>query len=122
MRVELSEGRIIVPFKKTTLSGVFDLKPFDNSQNGKQRRYYWKCLIHAIADYTGYTEQETHGRMGFMFLLDKTGKTPYVRSSESITAKEREVYHEDIRRFSSVELGLYLPLPNEYEQIIKQKG
>lgn len=113
--VTIHEGRIISPFKHTQISGKYDLKKPDNSQTGQQRRYYWKCLIKPIAEYTGYTNDETHGRMGYMHLLDKSGKTPFVPSTESLTPKRREVYHEDIRRFSSTDLELYLELPNEYD-------
>ena len=114
-KVEINTGRIIKPYSKTDITGVFDLKPWDNSQNGKQRRYYWKCLINVIADYTGYPPQEVHEKMAFRFLLIDDGKSKRIRSTEKLTAKEREVYHEDIRRFASVELELYLMLPNEFK-------
>ena len=115
MKIEIKNGQIIWPQKQTDVSGLYDLSVWDNSQTGRQRRYYWKCLIKAIADYTGYTKDEAHEKMAYMFLLVDDGKGKRVRSTEKLTAKEREVYHEDIRRFCSVKLDLYLPLPNEFK-------
>jgi len=114
-KVKIEKGHILWPFEQTQVCGIFDLKLWDNSQNGKQRRYYWKCLIKEIADYTGYSDQEVHEKMAYRFLLVDDGKSKRVRSTEKLTAKEREVYHEDIRRFASVELELYLCLPNEFK-------
>ena len=115
MQVEISEGRIILPYKHAQLTGKFTLEELDNTQSGKQRRYYWKCLIKPISDYTGYTKKEAHGRMAYKFLLNNEGKTPFVPSTEDLTPKRREEYHEDIRRFASTDLSMYLELPNEYD-------
>jgi len=122
MKVEIRNGRIVAPNVPKVVDGEYELEKVDNSQTGKQRRYYWKCLIRPISEHTGYTEKETHGRMAYMFILNDIGKTPYVESTEDLSPKRREIYHEDIRRFASTDLSLYLELPNEYDyrKIIKE--
>jgi hypothetical protein len=49
--------------------------------------------------------------MGMKFLLDKTKKAPYVRSTASLTTQEFSEYVEKIRNF--VAQWVYVPTPEE---------
>ena len=72
-----------------------------------------QVLVKQIADYTGYTSEETHAKLAYKFLLVRDEKTPYVRSTTTLNTTEMEKYNEDVRRWASSFLSLYLPLPNE---------
>ena len=79
-----------------------------------QNRYYWGVIVKAISDYTGHTDEEIHSLLKWKFLKKRDEKgLEYVPSTMDITAREREQYHEDCRRWGVVVLGLSIPLPNE---------
>ena len=113
MKIQVTDSRIIAPHLDIQ-DGVYELKKWSNKTSDKQRRYYWGCLIKAISDYSGYTEQETHEKMKEIHLRVTDKGSPYNRSTQDLNTKEREEYHEDVRRWGSTVLGLYLPLPREY--------
>lgn len=75
----------------------------DISRN--QENYYWAVIIKSIMDVTGYSKNETHELMKNMFLSGG--------STKELTTSQAEKYYSEIRGWASVELGLYLPLPNE---------
>ena len=82
----------------------------------RQRRYYFGVIVKLISDYTGYTKEETHSILKWKFLRRKTEQGfDYVPSTESLSTKDREAYHEDCRLWGNVVFQLNIPLPNEYE-------
>lgn len=86
-------------------------KPRSNNQNA----YYWDIPIQMIADHTGMTPDETHEAMKFLFLKKHVGSIVTVRSSATLNTLEFEEFTENIRRFASSELNIYIPLPNEVD-------
>ena len=72
----------------------------------KQNRYYWKCLVKPICEYTGYHQFELHELLKERFIL---------KTSKELTKKEFQIYCEEIRAWAAVDLGLHLQAPNEYE-------
>jgi len=116
MIVEISEGRIIKPFGKTDISGKFDLTPFKKKRTNPQNSYYWGCLVKHISNETGHDPDDTHGKLAYKFLLVKTESQPFVRSTTSLNTVEMEDYNENVRRWASEFLQLYLPLPNEWSE------
>ena len=85
-----------------------------------QRKYYWGVLLKIMEEQgSGYTRQEWHDIFKEMFLKkeehDEDGNLvgSHYLSSESLDTKEREEYHENIRRWASIEQGIIIPEPNE---------
>lgn len=75
-------------------------------RSNRQNRYYWKCIIEEISQYTGYHKYEAHDIMKEMFI-------PH--TSKELTKEEFNNYCEEIRIWASQELGLILMTPNEYK-------
>ena len=95
--------------------GVYNLHPVRKSRSNAQNSYYWAILVKYISDETGYSEDETHAKLAYKFLLVQDSKTPYVRSTTTLSTIEFEEYNEKIRQWASSFLSLSLPLPNEVE-------
>jgi 16S rRNA U1498 N3-methylase RsmE len=75
----------------------------------KQNAYYWTCLS-IIGNELGYTKEEIHTTFKAMYLVDRTGKIPIVRSTTSLTTAEFTEYFDKIIR-KVAELGITLPNP-----------
>lgn len=98
---------IVKPFKKYV--------PRSNQQN----RYYHGVILPLLADHTGYSTNELHEILKRMF----NGKTIAIKgtgyivgqSTTELTTEEMEHYLGQIRDWASIELGCYLPNPNEVD-------
>jgi hypothetical protein len=85
-----------------------------------QNRHYWKCVIGPIAEYTGYTPNETHEAMKQMFLPkelafldgngDVRGQLVMGGSTRSLTVVEFMKYVKQVQRFAAEELGVMTPV------------
>lgn len=85
------------------------------TRSQKQNAYMWGVVYKIISSDTGYSADEVHQLMADKFLsYEKKGKK-FVLSTTTLNTKEMEGYLEDIRRFSSTELSIDVPLPNETE-------
>lgn len=86
----------------------------DRSNN--QNKYYWSVPVDLIAEYTGYTPDETHEALRMMFLRKYDDRImPSIRSTTELSTVEFEDYMKQIRQWASMDLQLYIPLPNETE-------
>lgn len=94
-----------------------------DTRSEKQNRYYWGVLVELVSDAMGsiYPE-EAHNYMQSLFLkdifiyVDKKGLTRQVeiiKSTTGLKTDEFEEYQKKCREWASVELGCYIPLPNE---------
>lgn len=70
-----------------------------------------------LAEHTGYTRDELHEALKWRFLRleDADHPLPTVKSTTELTTAQFEEYLEQVRTFGSVELGCYIPLPNEID-------
>jgi hypothetical protein len=102
-------------------------KPKSTSQRG----YYWGVMLPSIFNGAQGTDMEyddlghVHEEMKKRFLTivpmraDGTLMTEKVLSTEDLNTRETEEYYEQIRRFWSTR-GVYIPLPNEVEQVFME--
>jgi len=118
MIVQFFEGRIITPFSKKDLSGKFNLTAPTKKITNPQRKYYFGVLIKEISDYTGYSKDWTHSKLGQMFRLVRDKGTPFVRSITELSTKEVEEMNEEIRRWAAETLELSIKMPNEIDYSI----
>lgn len=92
------------------------IRPWKAKRSRNQNNYYHGAIVPIIADYCGYTHEEAHEALKHQFLTEHTnGPLARVRSTTSLTTQEFEDYAERVRLWASVNLGLYIPLPNEAE-------
>ena len=71
----------------------------------RQNRYYWKCIVKPLCDFTGYHKWEMHEQLKNMFLLNTT---------KELDKQEFNQYCEEIRAWAAIDLGVHLKAPNEY--------
>ena len=78
-----------------------------------QNAYYWVCMT-IIANELGYLPEEIHATFKAMFLVDRSGKMPVVRSTTRLNTVEFSEYFERIA-LQAAELGIVLPDPEDYK-------
>ena len=92
-------------------------RPYIKKRSNNQNRYYWGIVVDIISNYTGFTPEETHDILKHKFLAkQKTFKDMvfYVpASTATLTTAESEKYFSSIREWASIELGCWVPEPNE---------
>lgn len=100
-----------------TLKGkaYLTVKKQRKQRSNPQNRYMWGCVYKLVSDYTGYTTEEIHDLFKRKFLAyEKKGRW-FAKSTSSLTTIEFETYLEEIKRFSAINMSLYIPDPNEPE-------
>lgn len=98
------------------------LRPPKKQGTNPQNKYYWGVIINILSQELGYNREEMHdvlksihGFKDHKEIVDKDGVVTdieFIRGYSSYTTKEREDYHETIRRWAS-DLGINIPEPNE---------
>ncbi|MCP4645793.1 MAG: hypothetical protein GY851_35435 [bacterium] len=91
-------GRVQVELKRVSTRRTLD-----------QNAYYWACLKIA-GDSLGYETEDLHRTFASMFLVDRSGKLPIVRSTTDLTTVEFMTYLAAIAR-QCAELGVIMPEP-----------
>jgi len=95
---------------------IVKISRFKKSRSNNQNKYMWGAVYDIISDHTGYTTEEVHDAMKLLFLrVHRDGLPDTVKSTSNLNTAEMEDYLENIRRWASVEMGLYIPLPREVE-------
>jgi len=106
-------------FENGTEIEIVVRKPGKPPRSNPQNRYYFGVILPLISDHTGHTKDEIHECLKYLFLLDhvviKEQPIPVPRSTSSLDTSSMEQYLTEIREWASLELGIYLPLPNEAE-------
>jgi hypothetical protein len=92
------------------------------TRSTQANRYYWGVVVHAVAEHTGYTAEETHDALKTMFLpkklamLDGNGEVHGELVIGGSTTKLNKVefgeYVTRIREFALLKLGLDIPSPS----------
>ena len=90
-----------------------------STRSGNQNRYYFGVIVKMLSEETGYSKGEMHEVLKGRFLGQETkigNETVfYTKDTSSLKTTEFEEYLSDIREWASVELGCYLPTPNEVD-------
>ncbi|MCP4103854.1 MAG: hypothetical protein GY750_20915 [Lentisphaerae bacterium] len=93
---------------------VIEVKRYYKNRSIPQNKLLWDIYRQA-SEQTGYETDELHAMMGQKFLLDETRKTPFVISTTKLTTQEFSNFISRIVRFFTVEAGLIIYLPEDYE-------
>lgn len=97
-------------------------RAFKQSRSNQQNRYYWGVVIELLSEHTGFDREEMHEVLKHKFLR----KTVWIpkkngikemsvisKSTTGMTTKQFEEYLSQIRQWASIDLGVFLPEPNE---------
>ena len=84
-----------------------------------ENKYYFGVVVHLISEHTGYTPEEVHEFLKLKFLskiIVLAGKDERIpRSSTELSTKEWEKWMTEIREWTAMDLGFYIPEPNQSE-------
>lgn len=95
-----------------------------DSRTNPQNAYYWGVVLKLISESTGYTDDELHVIFKQKYLIDNErlldvarkkiidSNIPYL-STTQLNSVEFNEFLEKIKNFASLELGIYIPDPNE---------
>lgn len=83
------------------------VRKYKTSRSNEQNKLYWFYLTF-IGQELGYENEELHSTFKAMFLTDRSGKIPIVRSTTSLTTTGFTNYIEKITR-KVAEMGIVLP-------------
>jgi hypothetical protein len=87
-----------------------------------ENNYYWGVVVDLLCEHTGDTPDDMHEILKEKFLRetkflqgegDKVAEVARVQSTTLLTTHEFEDYLKEVREWASIELGIYIPLPNE---------
>lgn len=86
-----------------------------------QNSYYHGVVVAVLAEHTGFDNLEMHEVLKSRFLSEtraiatKNGQAEYIvtRSTTSLDTSEFEAFLAKVRTWASIDLGCYIPEPNE---------
>ena len=88
-----------------------------NDRSTQQNRYMWGVVYQILSDEIGYTVDEVHEIMKSLFLKKNFNFKDCVvtahGSTAELTTTAMEEYLDKIKSWSSSQLGIYIPEPNE---------
>lgn len=99
------------------------IQRFFNLRSNQENAYYWGVVIKILSDEMGLTPDEVHEGLKLKFLKigrqftknDKVYLFEIVRSTTVMSTVEFENYLTMVRAWASLELNVYIPLPNEVD-------
>ena len=79
-----------------------------------ENSYYHAVIVKMLSEFTGYETKEMHEILKWKFLRYEDDRgIERARSTTDLSTVEAEDYYERIRRWASMDLHLFIPLPNE---------
>lgn len=104
--------------------GLWEIKVGKPKRSNPANKFYWKAVIEAFEDYTGYSKQEVHGLLAKRFLsYEKRGKDgkarALVKSTTELNSKEFAEYCRECEKFG-MENGLEFTEPPELVEYLKK--
>ena len=96
------------------------VRPFKPTRSSNQNRYYWAVIIKTLSEEIGYSSEEMHEILKQQFLITETKiikdkEYKITKSTTALNTSEFEDYLSKIRSWASVDLGIFIPEPNDVE-------
>ncbi len=106
---------LVIPYLQNK-EGVWNIHKENSIRTNLQNRYL-HAIFNLLSQELGYTKDEVKQIFKRKFLSYKKevkGKiTTFVKGTHELDTKEMTDFIENIRKFSSSELGIYIPAPDE---------
>ena len=81
--------------------------------------YYWSVVVKLLSEHTGYDKDDMHEILKSMFLRTRYKLngvwTDGTKSTTKLSSKEMIEFIDNVKRFASTELSVYIPDPNDVE-------
>jgi hypothetical protein len=91
---------------------TIEIKKYYSNRSNDQNALYFLWLK-LISEHTGYTTEELHASFKSMFLTDRGGQLPIVRSTTALNTSQFAQYLENVR-IKAAEMEIILPDPIDY--------
>ena len=91
----------------------YEIKKVTKKRTNDQNRYLWSWVYWTIDTELKQWTDYIHWVMSYKFLLDQSGKSPYVRSTTSLNTVEFSNYIESIGAFVA-DFGIIIPSSEQY--------
>lgn len=111
-----TDNQALLDFFVKAKDWKYIIKEYKEKRSDPQNKYLRWWVYKAIADHTGYDDKYIHAIMGMKFLVDNSGKLPYVKSTTDLTTGEFAEYIENVKNFMS-EFWIIIPSAEEYNLI-----
>jgi len=91
-----------------------------------ENKYMWGVVVEILSNELGYSKNEMHEILKGLFLReprhikakDKVKEVWITKSTTELTVAEFEDYMSEIRQWASIEMGIFIPEPNEVSYIL----
>lgn len=96
------------------------VKPYRKTRSDNQNRYYWGVVIKLLCDELGYSDEEMHEVLKQRFLMREKVQVAGVEyaiygNTSSLSTTDFEDFLSKVRAWASIDLGVFIPEPNEAE-------
>lgn len=91
------------------------LKKYKPRRTDPQNKYYWGVVVPMLADNFGYTKDEMHDALKWLFLRKPEAEPPTVGSTAKLDTKGFNEYIEKIQIYAASEHSVVIPDPDEAE-------
>lgn len=91
------------------------LRKRTKKRTNPQNRYYWGIVVPMLAENFGYTKDEMHEALKWLFLRKPDADPPTVGSTAKLQTKEFAAYIEQIQTWAATEHGIVIPDPDEMD-------
>jgi len=119
MKIELYKGKILKPFPKKDLSGIFELSPITKKRSTGQNAYLHSILFPQLAVGIGKKLQKhvttdfAKALVKFKFLQVFTEAGTVVKGTSKLNTKECMEFIEKCQQYGAEMLNVSIPSPNE---------
>lgn len=80
-----------------------------------QNRYYFGVVVPMLGEHFGYTKDETHEALKWLFLQKPDANPPTVGSTAKLDTQGFNAYIEQIQAWAAQEHGVIVPDPDEVD-------
>ena len=93
------------------------VKEYKAQRSSEQNSYYHGVVVKLLSDHTGYTSDEMHEALKWLFLKKpgEHGLPDTCGSTAKLNTKQFEDYISQIKRWAAEEFKIYIPEPNAVE-------
>lgn len=94
------------------------IKKEEIARTNQQSKYLFGVVYQLISEETGYSKEEVHELMKSIYLKDhkiiNDKRYTVIRSTHDLNTQEMTEYIENVKRFASTELQLFIPEANKF--------
>jgi len=95
---------------------TIEVSPWRKSRSAQQNRYLHGVVIPILGEHLGYYADEMRAALAHKFLsvIDERNGLMRIKGTSELSTVEFEEFLARVRQWAGEELGVFVPLPNEY--------